>query len=45
MYVGMARTLLMDLAKGPLDWLFIMHLQDVGSRNHGVAAGLRLRAV
>jgi len=43
--VVIARTLLMHIAKGTLDWLFIMHLQDVGSHNHTVAGGLRLRAV
>jgi hypothetical protein len=30
-------TLIMDLAQGPLDWLFIMHLQCVGSRNEFAA--------
>jgi hypothetical protein len=30
-------TLLMDLAKSPFDWLFIMHLQGVGSHNHSAS--------
>jgi hypothetical protein len=35
----------MQLFPQALDRLFIMHLQDVGSHNHTVAGGLRLRAV
>jgi len=30
-------TFVMDIAKGALDWLFIMHLQCVGSRNEFAA--------
>ena len=33
-------TFIMDSAKGALDWLFIMHLQSVGSPNE-FAAELR----
>jgi hypothetical protein len=40
-----ARTFILDLPQGPLDWLFIMHLQCVGSHNHSAASGLRLRTV
>src|SRR5262245_22443855 len=31
------RPLVMDLATGPLDWLFIMHRQCVGSHNEFAA--------
>ena len=40
-----AGALVMDIPKGSFDWLFIMHLQGVGSHNYSAASGLRLRTL
>jgi hypothetical protein len=39
-----AGTLIMDIAKRPLDWFSIMHLQCVGSRKQVMASDHRLTA-
>jgi len=38
-----ARALVRNIPTGPLDWLFIMHLQGVGSHTYSAAGGLKLR--
>ncbi len=40
-----AGALVVHVAEDALDWLFIMHLQGVGSHNYSAASGLRLRTL
>jgi len=40
-----AGDLIMQLLPQAFDWLFIMHLQGVGSHNYSAASGLRLRTL